>query len=570
MPLSLLAKSWSKNPQKVKWVVFVLTIAAIFLANGFHESYPDEFDSLLGGKYILQGKLIYREHFTHHGPVAYFLAALIEVFGGISFVRFRIIYSLFLLGLTFGSLHFLKKTFGERVSFYPIFIYFLAISATFFWGHMLLADSLSGFLLFPAYLLVLLSLYYQEKFRLRDLALVSLFGSLALLSSLSYSFMIGSLYLFAFFLYLKNLGIAPKIQVLKAVAVLAAPFLIFLTYLVLTNSFSDYYQQNFVFNAKYYIYNYPRPEGSGRINPVRYSIIIAHKFFNDFAGALVNSKDFNLGFPFATALALGNLGLVIYLLLFSSPWPALFVLFMLTFANTRSNPLTNGDTDYQAAVYIIASLANLTFFLRLAYEKLNESIVTAKKIVLGFLFLFVGVYAFFLALFLQRQFNFKYFDKYMGKAPLIYDRPQIAPVINKLVSQDEFFWVGPFAFEELFYAQGKVPSKYHILLPAMSKSEEIKQMVLDDFQRYKPKVIYFDRQCFILGSNPEMYAQFFLDFLDQEYVTLSKYKQEGQQYVSAIPITEKVDLGTKLYLNKERADEIIQTLLTNNLIKPRS
>jgi hypothetical protein len=242
---------------------------------------------------------------------------------------------------------------------------------------------------------------------------------------------------------------------------------------------------------------------------------------------------------------------------------------MLVFANTRSSPLTNGDTDYQAAVYIMASLANLTFFLQLTYEKLNEKIVTAKKIILGFLFLLVGVYAFFLALFLQRQFNFKFFDKYMGQAPLIYDRPQVAPVINKLVSRDEFFWIGPFAFEELFYAQGKVPSKYHILLPAMSKSEEIKQVVLDDFQRHKPKVIYFDRECYILGSNPEMYAQFFLDFLDWEYVTLNQYEQGGKQYLSTIPMTEKVNLETNLYLDKDRATEVIQDLLSQNLIKPK-
>jgi hypothetical protein len=569
MSLPPLSKLWSPNSQKLKWATFVLIITAIFLANTFHEAYPDEFDNILGGKYILEGKLIYKEHFTHHGPVAYFLAALIEVFSGISFVRFRIVYSLFLLTLTFGSLHFLKKKFGDRIGFYHAFIYLLAISATFFWSHMLLADSLSAFLLVPAYLLVLLSLYHQERFHLKDLAFISLFSSLALLSSLSYAYMIGFLYLFAFYLYLKGVGIAQKKQVLKGLAVLTAPFLIFLIYLVLTNSLSDYYQQNFVFNAKYYIYNYPRPEGSGRINPVRYSIIITHNFFNDFAGALVNSKDFNLCFPFPTALALGNLGLIIYLLLFSSPWSALFILLMLTFANARSNPLTNGDTDYQAAVYIICSLANLTLFLRLTYKKLNEKVATAQKIILSFLFLFVGVYAFFLALFFQRQFNFKFFDKYMGKAPLIYDRSQIAPIINKLVSPGEFFWIGPFEFEELFYATGKIPSRYHVLLPAMGKAEEIKKTFLSDFQKNKPKVIYFDRQCFILGSNPEMYAQFFLDFLDQEYVTLSKYKRGGKQYVSAVPISEHVNLKTNLYLDKERAEAVIQDLLTQNLIKPK-
>src|SRR3989344_2656306 len=63
----------------------------LFLVNSVHESYPDEFDNILGGWYSLKGQLIYKDWFTHHAPIAYWTASLVEIFSGQSFVKFRIL-----------------------------------------------------------------------------------------------------------------------------------------------------------------------------------------------------------------------------------------------------------------------------------------------------------------------------------------------------------------------------------------------------------------------------------------------------------------------------------------------
>ncbi len=86
--------------------LFVLVMLGIFLINTVHEQYPDEFDNILGGWYILHGRLIYTGFFTHHGPVAYYIAALVEIFSGQSFVRFRIVYSIFFLPISSGPMSF--------------------------------------------------------------------------------------------------------------------------------------------------------------------------------------------------------------------------------------------------------------------------------------------------------------------------------------------------------------------------------------------------------------------------------------------------------------------------------
>lgn len=66
--------------QKVKWILKnkFLTLAlsislVLFLVSAFHEDYPDEYDSILGGKYILEGRIPYKDWFQHHQPGAYVL-----------------------------------------------------------------------------------------------------------------------------------------------------------------------------------------------------------------------------------------------------------------------------------------------------------------------------------------------------------------------------------------------------------------------------------------------------------------------------------------------------------------
>jgi hypothetical protein len=53
-------------------------------------------------------------------------------------------------------------------------------------------------------------------------------------------------------------------------------------------------------------------------------------------------------------------------------------------------------------------------------------------------------------------------------------------------------------------------------------------------------------------------------------VTLDKYRDGGTKYVSVAPPDEHLDLETKLYINKDNVQEVIQKLQENNYIKPES
>jgi len=553
-------------------IAFVSFVIFAFFANTLHESYPDEFDNILGGWYIIHGSLPYVGFFTHHGPIPYFSAAFIEIFSGQSFVRFRLLYALFLIIISFATYILLKKRIGKKeLAFYPFFLVFVGILGTYYWMHMLLADNIAAFAFLPVYTLIILKAIYNKRTKLTDVAVVSILSSIGLYSSLTYAYLFIFIHVAVLYLYFRHNGYKPlfSLKTLYPFAIIAAPHLLFLIYLIVTQSLSDYIYQNFTFNAKYYIYNYPRESESTFINPVRYAVLIAHWFFVNFYTVLIGIKTFDFSFPLNAAMAVGNTALIIYLIFKKRYKLAIFVLLALIYTSVRSNPLNSKETDYQSSVYNIFSFFNIFYILPKLYKSINDNIETAKKIVFGFLLILVGLYAFFACLHLIFKFNSKVVSKYMGDMALIYDRPKLAPIINTVVDSHEYAWIGPFEFEELFYTNTRIPSKYSILIYGIGRSERTSQEMISDFTKNKPKVIMFDPQFVYLGKAVESYSEFFFKFLRENYITLLKYKKGNIVYRSVAPIhpKEKVDLEAKMFIRKDSVDEVIKRLIEKNYVR---
>lgn len=238
------------------------------------------------------------------------------------------------------------------------------------------------------------------------------------------------------------------------------------------------------------------------------------------------------------------------------------------FANARSNPLDSKETDYQSAVYIVTALFSMCLILSRLWEELKDTkIPLTHKTIFSFLFLILGIYSFFTVGFLFNKFFDKIFNKYMGTAALIYDRPAIAPVLNNLIEKDDPIWIGPLEFEEMLALSGRPASKYHILLPGMGKSEKIEQELLADFENNKPSLVWFNKNFFILGQNPQQYAQFFLQYLSKHYQALYTYRNGNISYRVIMPMDSRVDLDGKLYIRKEVLPAIIQKMFAKGLLK---
>lgn len=558
-----------KNNKFVFVAFFIVFVC--YLINTLHTNFPDEYDNIVGGYYITHGILPYRGFFSHHGPVAYFFAAPITLFTKQSFVNFRIILSLVYFCILLSTYFLLKKLL--KIKFFYEFLFFcliLSVTTVYFWGHMLLADTLSGYLLIPAYVLVLLKVSQDSKLTLLDLALVSILSTLTFFTTITYTYVAIIFNLFVLYVfYTQNKIKIFSRKTLKISLIFIIPCLFFLGYFVISGSLLNYYEQGILYNKNIYIYNYPRPQGSTTLNPLRYAIVIIHEFFVNYRALLTQVKDFNFSYPFNITLAIANLSLLIYLVVQKKYRLFFFVLSILIFTNPRSNPLTSKETDFQSSVYIMFSLFNISYILFLLKSHLVNHLNLFKKIIFIPLFLITSLYFFFFTLFIFDNFFEKAYQKYMGTAPLIYDRPQVAPIINKLITRNDYFWIGPHEFEELLYINGKLPSKYHWFLRAHSETPKIKKELISDLQKNKPKIIVYKRDYSSFGQNPQSLNSLMINFLDKDYFQIGNIGSPSGEYRAKQKTYQNFDLEEHFYFDLARKEEIVKQLLELNVIEKK-
>lgn len=131
-------------------VAFFGVILLLSLVNTVHESFPDEYDNILGGYYITNGILPNIGFFTHHNIGAYFLAAVNTVFTQQSFVWFRIVFAFEVwIGVVLTYLLF-RRAFGDEKSrFYLLYLAIVFVGSTYWWGQMFLSETLVSYLIIP-------------------------------------------------------------------------------------------------------------------------------------------------------------------------------------------------------------------------------------------------------------------------------------------------------------------------------------------------------------------------------------------------------------------------------------
>lgn len=541
-------------------LVFFLTLS-LALVNSLHFSYPDEFDNIVGGYFITHGRLPYTGFFTHHGPFAYFLASFIALFSGASFVKFRLLYALLISITSVSFLFYIKKRFDGglfKTSLYLLM--FITVGATYFWGHMLLADSLVGFLLLPVYFILFCSILKRDPFQKVDLIFISILSALALLTSLTFLYAVFIIYIFTTYWYFISPKNSRAYSPLKFFLLLASPYLAFLLYLVITSSLKDYYYQSIFFNKEYYA---TMPDGSPVRNPLRHAISIFYQFFNHYRAQLGLTKDLNLGSPFNNTLALSNFFILIYLLINRRFSLSILVFGLLVYLNARSDPYSSNETDYQALPYDYFSFFNGLILLHLLWEELKKRLEDGRKIIYGFAFLILSINFIFTFLFLFDKGFDKAYKKYMGTQSLIYNRPAVSSTLNSLLGTDDYYYIGPFAFEDHLYMKSRLASRYFITIPAMDRSEKIKSELLADLNKNRPKVVVFNTEYAIFGSMPGLYL---VDFLKQNYFNLEQLKNEGVKFDLKLKHLGDYDFERHFFFDKRLKEELIRELVEKNLI----
>ncbi|RJR30228.1 hypothetical protein C4564_00570 [Candidatus Microgenomates bacterium] len=551
------------------WVVFFLGLLTIHLTNTIHTAFPDEFDNIVGGWYITHGILPYTGFFSHHNPGAYYIAAIITLFTGQSFVAFRYVWAVVLFIWSLLGFLMIQKRIGSKyLCFYATFLFIWTISATYFWAQMLLSETVVTYMLVPVYGLILIKALKQHRVTLLDITLVSITSAIALLTSMTFFFAVVCLLAFLlYYFFAKDRKIS---RLLTAIGILAVPYILFGFYLLITGSVSEFYYGSVTYNREYYIYNFPTVSGQVNKNPARYALSIFYNTSMQFQSLLTQVNSFNFSYPVNITLLVGNVALLIYLLSKKKYALAVFVYFFLIYLNARAEPLTSKETDFHSTVYGAVSIFNIVFVLWQLIQDIRAEKDGFHQFLYKLLFAGCGLYAFFGGLYMVRSFTEKGYTKLMGQAPAIYDEPVAAPIINKLVSKDEYFWIGPFEFQELLYVNGKVASKYHWFLPASSRSEKITSELRQDLLTNKPKIVVFKEDYGTFGMTGPEFNGAIVSILREHYIQLGDFADELVTYRPVRRDLHNFDIQTNFYFDKNRKQEILDQLLSEQLIEPIS
>ncbi len=546
------------------WLIVLLlgVLMCVFIMNSFWTFYPDEYVKIVGGNYINHGMLPYRDFFSNHGPFGYFFAAIITFFSGDSFVGFRTGLGLVYFVLSGMFFVYLVKRFGKKEGYiYLAYLLFYSIGQTYNWSHMLLADTLAGFLLLPAYILLFLIIWRRLSLRWSDVAVISLLSGLVFFTSLAYIYAILVIYfVMTFYFFRSNNFRFGKYFYLYA-GILLIPYLFFGAYFLITNSWNDYFYQTVSLMREFYLGG---DSGHSSSNPIRVGLTIFSNFLENFMAVLGLVKDLSFGNPFSHSLALASFSLLI--ILFFERKFLLFVLSLglLVFVCGRANPYLTKETDYQAVIYHMLGLFNGVFALQFVWRRINEGRYNARNVIYAFILLLLGLYFVFLGLFLFKNAYSKWYGQYMGELPLIYDRPSIAHLLNSLLREDEYFYVGPFYPEEVLYLKSKLSSRWYFLIPPMDKSPVIQQGLLEDLDSNKPKIVVYNTGQFIYGLLPGEYV---VDYLADNYLSINDLLSSGD-INSVLSDSEYGNFSfvNHFFVRKQDKDEIVMRMKQMGLV----
>lgn len=532
-------------------IIYAVTLI-FFITNFKYISYPDEFVNLLAGLAINQGKLPYVHFFDHHLPFAWYLAAIFLAFSFKSFVLFRFYYAIFMFASLSLLAVFIRRHFRDFYKYYLGFFVFYPLISVYFWIHIYIADSLA--VLFFSLIFWLLAIQtLSQKIIYKAMVAASLLTFAMIFSSLTFLYLGLALYLWQLFLLWPD-----RKKVFRLVLWIVAPYLIYFIFLLITQSFKDFYFSNFTYNTEHYISipNYVR----GRFfNPLKFALTLIFNFHTNYLPLLTKIKHLDLYLPIGVLAGMGSLTLLILFLSRNLVLGLIFFL-VLSFSAPRSNIQTVNETDYQAAMFVV--LGTISTFIALYLLKrlrLSEQFLADLKRVI---YSILAILLFFSFIFLLANTYNKYFLRYTQIMPSINNYSATALFLDEILNEDDVFWVGPYEPHEAFFVKAKLIGKYPTLLPQFKENEHLKSGFLEEFEKNPPKIVIFRHEASVFNTPSEKFGDFFLSWMSDKYTQIEKI--EG---IKILKSPSSFNLRTDLYLRNDYRDSLLETLRAKGYIE---
>lgn len=285
--------------------IFGLLVAYNVLTLSFAKQalFCDESDNLIGGKMISNGYLMYKDFYSQHNPLMYYICAFISYLGANSVVYYRI-YFFFLLSLMWIFMYVrYGKHFGKlTMALYPVlYIFILGCTPM---GNTILSEQIQSTALVILFLEFLL--YGKNKsFKYDNYIVISLAVFLSIGTAMVSVFPVFVFFVGVFVLQIswifrnrKDLSNYIKSYLLLVLCVLI-PFLVMVVIYYKQGVLSNAFYQMFTFNTQIYS-KYNGGYGSGVLSTLEMPIYLYSSYISKvlnglFSSAFVTNAQFLIG-----------------------------------------------------------------------------------------------------------------------------------------------------------------------------------------------------------------------------------------------------------------------------------
>lgn len=494
----------------------------------------DENDIITASWMMSEGCVLYKDIFSHHAPFPYYFLSVFDYIGVYGATALR----LCVFGLFFLILTLLMKQFQKEIPpvIFSVAIGIITVIKCPFCGNLILAESF-----YSISVLVLLALVYTRPhfdFSYFEMIEISLATFIAIMSTFF------AVYPFLFFYltyicirvkkYIKQKDIKLFVKDLKFFLIVLAPFLILLLMMLLNGSLTDFIDNAYFFNSKYY--NLYTNEGNNILSVIIYGLVGYTKHFKH-----------TLCFIF---LLLILAAVKYFKRSFNLMWTAVFALLVL---------LRHRDYfELLPGCYMIGFYLSLLLYEFLISEKCRSIILTIKNNSItarasSLVKNTINRFCTFAKK--QRYLNFLAKHMYLLLVLIIgisftltvglnnnkFDDTKTYDVIRSLTDEDDKIWCAHLSPEIYYYAERMPCNKNIFYLPWQSIVPGNNENVVDDIKKYDVKVVFFQDGTIWQDYKTYDYAATIKNYLDENYFKIE-------------------ELNKSLYFSNKYKDDIMNKL----------
>ena len=514
-----------KNLKVIACIILFFLIAALAVIYSNTPIFMDEEEIITGGWLITKGYVIYKDFFVHHMPFSYYLFSL-PVFlfkhPSIYLIRYITNFSLIFILLFLGI--YSKKGLKQFWIFYYILI--LLFCFHLFAGYWtILADTTFAVAALAIFITVLDKPDCDFSLGQKLIISFSIFAGITSTLIAVYPFLFFMIYYYVVRLINNKIRINKKFikEELKFIAILAAPFVIWLIYMLITGSLGDFWDKAYLFNIKYYAkYNIHSNGGESALALIVNHFKCISELFN-----------FNNNY-FLLFMKLCFWAYVVKLIIKKEYNLAVFIPMFAFLLKMRS--------DFHDAPYYYILIYIFVLFIRdfcNRFVKLKWSAL-----------ILIPVFAFFLIT-IHYDNLFFYTSMFLSDKPenMVIKNLLLNNAVKAIVKNDEKFVSLPFDSIE-YYNIEREPANYNLVyLPWHNDLPGNQEGIIKDIEKYKVKVIKYDLlRAIFIGE-------------DKEHTYIDRYATSLTQYINENYYTYR--FSRPYYFRKEFKTEI------DNILKSR-